>query len=85
MRFDYRIERIDGELRVATEYFQQFLGVERSRRHYFGDNVFAIEDFPSWLRFERDAHGRVTSVQLLRPGADRTPVVGWMEDTRPDD
>lgn len=84
MGFDHRIERVDGELWVTSEFFKHFLGVDRSRMHYLGDNVFAVEDFPNRLRFERDADGRMTDVQLFRPGDDGAPVVRSMEEMRPD-
>ena len=83
MGFDYRIEEIDGELWVASEFFQHFLGVDRSRLHHLGNGVFAVEDFPNRLRFERGPDGSLANVHVFREGDDSAPVTRSIAELRP--
>nr|WP_255536516.1 serine hydrolase domain-containing protein [Pacificimonas pallii] len=83
MGFDYRIEQVDGELWIASEFFQHFLGIDRSRMHHLGNDVFAVEDFPNRLRFERSADGTVANVHIFRAGDDSAPVVRSIGELRP--
>lgn len=65
---EYRIEAVDGQLWIVSEFFTQFLGRDRSRMRYLGAGEFAIDDYPNRLRFEMDDAGGVAGVTLSRPG-----------------
>ena len=72
---EYRIEVIDADLWIVSDFFTQFLGRERSRMRYLGDNEFAVDDYPNRVRFDLDAAGRVQSVTLLRRGSAAKPFI----------
>lgn len=66
---EYRIEETRGELWIASEFFTQFLGRERSRMRHLGGGEFAIDDYPNRLRFDLDDAGKVEGVTLSRSGS----------------
>lgn len=70
---EYRIEAADGELWIASEFFTQFLGRDRSRMRHLGDGEFAIDDYPNRLKFHLDRTGRVARLTLRRPGSAVEP------------
>ena len=78
----YRIEQQDGRMWIASKFFTQFLGRDRSEMHYLGNNTFAVEDYPNRLRFTCHEQGNDCSVVSYRPGSDADPFVRQLQEIR---
>ena len=75
---EYRIEKRQGRLWISSEFFNQFLGRDRSEMFYLGGDTFAVEDFPNRLRFDCEGGAEDCKVTLYRPGSNAPPVVRLM-------
>lgn len=64
----YKVEADREKLWIASPFFTQFLGKDRSEMQHLGDGLFAIADYPNQLRFNFGQSGAVESVTLSRPG-----------------
>ena len=76
---DYRLEKQGGRLWVVSEFFTQFLGRDRSKMRYLGDNTFAIEDYPNRLRFDCETPDHECTVLLNRPGSSAVKIIRPMQ------